>query len=164
MPTIIKGVTLNCTMNTKSDVCRRNMETIVEFFSLYLKDKERFYSLWARDGVQVVLPFVSNDIAVCKESVLDGWPAVKSFWDPIFDEMTGRFDWFVDDFLPGEDPNLIITRSHSAIDVFAGRTWGNKTVAYSGRYVQIFRFDGDGKVKVFEEYYDTALLNSKYGA
>jgi ketosteroid isomerase-like protein len=69
----------------------------------------------------------------------------------------------VDEFIPGEDPNVIVTRSHSKIDVQAGKTWGNKHLAYTGRYVQVWRFV-DGKVKSFEEYYDTALLNSKYGA
>jgi len=32
-----------------------------------------------------------------------------------------------------------------------------------GRGREVFRFL-DGRVKSFEEYYDTALLNSKYGA
>ena len=163
METIIKGVTLYSPMITQSDVCKRNMDTIVEFFSLYLKDKRQFYSLWVEDSPEVVTPFVSGDIAVCQVSKHAGWAAVKAFWDPIFDEMKGQFDWFVDEFIPGEDPNVIVTRSHSKIDVHAGETWGNKHVAYTGRYIQVFRFI-DGKVKSFEEYYDTALLNSKYGA
>jgi len=58
METIIKGVTLYSPMTTKSDVAKRNMETIVEFFSLYLKDKPRFYSLWVKDAPEVVTPFV----------------------------------------------------------------------------------------------------------
>jgi hypothetical protein len=160
--TVIQGVTLQSPISTKNAVARQNMETIVEFFSLYLKDKARFYSLWTDDQPQVITPFVSDDIAVCQVVVHGGWPAVKGFWDPIFDEMQGQFQWFVDDFIPGEDPNVIVTRSHSAIDVQAGRTWGNKHIAYNGRYVQIFRFVC-GKVKSFEEYYDTALLNSKFG-
>jgi hypothetical protein len=162
MDTIIKGVTLHSPMSTQSAVCRRNMETIVEFFSLYLKDKQRFYSLWTDGEPQVLTPFVSDDIAVCKVGVHSGWPAVKAFWDPIFDDMRGRFDWFIDEFIAGEDPNVVITRSHSVIDVKAGASWGNRHVAYNGRYIQVFRFEG-GKVKAFEEYYDTALLNSKYG-
>ena len=164
METIIKGVTLYSPTTTKNEVAKRNMETIVEFFSLYLKDKAKFYSLWVKDDPEVVTPFVTtDDIAICQVGVHAGWPAVKAFWDPIFDEMKGKFDWFVDDFIPGEDPDVIVTRSHSAIDVQAGKTWGNKRIAYNGRYVQIFRFAA-GKVKSFEEYYDTAYLNSKYGA
>jgi ketosteroid isomerase-like protein len=163
MATVIKGVTLYGSMNTRNDVAKRNMDTIVEFFSLYLKDKARFYALWVAEAPEVVTPFVSNDVAVIQVGVHAGWTAVKAFWDPIFDEMQGRFDWFVDEFIAGEDPDLIITRSHSKIDVQAGKTWGNKHIAYTGRYVQLFRFAG-GKVKSFEEYYDTALLNSKYGA
>lgn len=162
METIVKGVTLYAPITSGNEVARRNMETIVEFFSLYLKDKTRFYSLWVQDSPEVVTPFVSDDIAVCQVGVHAGWAAVKGFWDPIFDEMKGRFDWFVDEFIPGEDPNRIVTRSHSKIDVQTGKTWGNKHIAYSGRYVQVWRFI-DGKVKSFEEYYDTALLNSKYG-
>jgi hypothetical protein len=161
--TKIKGVTLCGPLPTSNPVCRQNLETIIEFFSLYLKDKPRFYSLWVADEPQVITPFVSNDIAVCQVVVHGGWAALKSFWDPIFDEMQGTFDWFIDDFIPGEDPNVVVTRSHSTIDVQAGKTWGNKRISYNGRYVQIFRFVA-GKVKSFEEYYDTALLNSKFGA
>lgn len=161
METVVNGVTLLSPMSTGNAVCRRNMETIVEFFSLYLKDKQRFYSLWSDAEPRVLTPFVSDDIAVCKIGVHSGWPAVKAFWDPIFDEMRGRFDWFVDEFIAGEDPNVVITRSHSAIDVKTGPSWGNRHIAYNGRYIQVFRFEG-GKVKAFEEYYDTALLNSKY--
>lgn len=163
MSTIVNGVTLLSPMSTHSVVCRRNMETVVEFFSLYLKDKVRFYSLWSDVDPQVITPFVSDDVAVCKIGVHSGWPAVKAFWDPIFDEMHGRFDWFIDEFIAGEDPNVVVTRSHSAVDVQTGQSWGSKHIAYNGRYVQIFRFE-HSKVKMFEEYYDTALLNSKYGA
>jgi hypothetical protein len=163
MATVIKGVTLNGPVRTRNEVAKRNMDTIVEFFSLYLKDKARFYSLWVAEDPEVVTPFVSDDVAVIQVGVHAGWKAVKAFWDPIFDEMHGRFDWFVDEFIPGEDPDTIVTRSHSTIDVQAGKTWGNKHIAYTGRYVQVFRFV-EGKVKSFEEYYDTALLNSKYGA
>ena len=163
MEVISKGVTLYAPMTTKSDVAQRNMETVVEFFSLYLKDKPRFYSLWVENDPEVVTPFISTDIAVCKVGVHSGWTAVKGFWDPIFDEMKGTFDWFIDEFMPCEDPNIIVMRSHSKIDVLGGKIWGNKRIAYNGRYVQVFRFVG-GKVKSFEEYYDTALLNSKFGA
>lgn len=160
--TEIKGVTLHCSITSANPVARANMETIIEFFSLYLKDKDGFYALWVEDEPQVITPFVSGDIAVCQVVVHSGWPAVKAFWDPIHDEMDGTFQWFVDEMIPGEDPNVIIVKSHSDIDVHAGATWGNKRVKYSGRYVQIFKFQ-DGKVKSFEEYYDTSLLNSVYG-
>ena len=110
-----------------------------------------------------VTPFVSGDIAVCTVAVHSGWDAVKGFWDPIYDEMTGTFDWFIDEIIAGEDPNTIVTKSNSYIDVQTGPVWGNKAVKYRGRYVQIFKFEA-GKVKSFEEYYDTALLNSVYGA
>jgi hypothetical protein len=160
---IIKGVTLYSPIVSRSDVCRRNMHTIVEFFSLYLKDKQQFYSLWVKDEPAVVTPFITGDVAVCQVGVHAGWLAVRAFWDPIFDEMRGQFDWFIDEFIPGEDPDVIVTRSHSSINVQAGKTWGDKHISYSARYIQVFRFM-DGKVKSFEEYYDTALLNSKYGA
>jgi hypothetical protein len=162
METVVKGVTLLVPPASQNPTARRNMDTIIEFFSLYLKDKERFYSLWVQDDPAVVTPFVTGDVAVCQVFTHQGWQAVKGFWDPIFDEMKGKFQWFVDEFIPGEDPDLIITRSHSEIDVEAGKTWGNKRIRYSGRYIQLFRFSA-GKVESFEEYYDTALLNSVYG-
>jgi ketosteroid isomerase-like protein len=67
----------------------------------------------------------------------------------------------IDDIIVGEDPNSLVVRSRSDIDVEAGATWGNKHVTYKGRYVQIFRFI-DGKVKSFEEYYDTAKIAEAY--
>jgi ketosteroid isomerase-like protein len=163
MATVIKGVTLNTEITAKNPVARANIETIIDFFSVYLKDKAHFYSLWVADEPQVITPFVSDDIAVCAVAVHSGWQAVKAFWDPIHDEMTGTFDWFIDEIIAGEDPDTIITKSNSYIDVQTGAVWGSKPVKYRGRYVQIFKFE-HGKVKSFEEYYDTALLNSVYGA
>jgi hypothetical protein len=157
----IKGVVIKSPMQSKNPTAKRNMETIVEFFSLYLKDKEKFYSLWVEDEPAVITPFVTDEIAVCQMAVQSGWKNVKGFWDPIFD-MKGQFDWIIDEFIAGEDPNTIVTRSHSVIDVQAGEVFHNVHLKYNGVYVQIFRF-ADGKVKSFEEYYDTALLNSQYG-
>lgn len=163
MATVIKGVTLDTEITTSNPVARANIDTIIDFFSVYLKDKAHFYSLWVEDDPQVITPFVSDDIAVCTFAVHAGWDKVKGFWDPIHDEMTGTFDWFIDEIIVGEDPNTIITKSNSNIDVQTGAVWGSKAVKYRGRYVQIFKFM-NGKVKSFEEYYDTALLNSVYGA
>ncbi|MFW0786386.1 hypothetical protein AAFP35_17935 [Gordonia sp. CPCC 206044] len=163
METIVNGVTILKQPSTANDTAQANIDLIVEFFSLYLKDKDRFYSLWVEAEPQVITPFVTDDVAVLHSGVHSGWPAVKGFWDPIHDEMHGRFDWFVDEFIVGEDPNTIVTRSHSEVDVQTGETWGNRHVAYKGRYVQVFRFD-NGRVKSFEEYYDTATLNAAYGA
>ena len=160
-PYVLKGVTIMSKMDTKNEIAKKNMETIVEFFSLYLKDKEKFYSLWVEDEPAVITPFVAEDVAVLKKAVQSGWGAVKGFWDPIF-EWKGTFDWQIDEFIVGENPNTIVTLSHSVIDVKAGKAFGNKDVKYNGTYVQIFKFV-DGKVKSFEEYYDTALLKSKLG-
>jgi hypothetical protein len=160
--TIAAGTSPHGPMITSSTVCKRNMETIVEFYTLFQKNKPAFYSLWCIDDPQVVTPFVADNVAVCQVAIRTGWTAVKTFWDPIFDEMQGRFDWFIDEFIPGEDPDIIVTRARSVVDVRAGDTWGNKHIAYSARYLHVFRFL-DGKVKSFEGYYDTALLNSKYG-
>jgi hypothetical protein len=159
---VIKGVTLNAPITTANEQARKNIDTIIEFFSLYLKDKHRFYSLWVEDEPQVITPFASA-AEVTTIAVHAGWDAVKGFWDPIYDEMTGTFDWFIDEIIAGEDPDVIVTKSNSVIDVHAGPFWGDKPIKYKGRYVQIFKFV-DGKVKSFEEYYDTALLNSVYGA
>lgn len=163
MTTVIKGVTLDTAITATNPVARANIDTIIDFFSVYLKDKAHFYSLWVADEPQVITPFVSGDIAVCTIAVHSGWDAVKAFWDPIHDGMEGTFEWFVDEIIAGEDPNTIVTKSNSKIDVIAGPVWGGpKPIKYQGRYVQIFKFEG-GKVKSFEEYYDTALLNSVYG-
>src|ERR1700687_509179 len=104
MSTVMKGVTLMSPMTSTNDVARHNMETIVEFFSLYLKDKAKFYSLWVDQNPQVVTPFVTQNVVNCVSVTRTGWTAIKTFWDPIFDEMKGRFDWYVDEFICGENP------------------------------------------------------------
>ena len=139
----------------------RNAEVIKLFFSLYLKDKDHFYSLWVRDDPQVLTPFITGRRASRAIAVHQGWMAVKAFWDPIFDEMKGSFDWFIDEMIIGQDPNVIVVKSHSHVDVLAGERWGNKTVRYDGIYVQIFKFR-NGLVASFEEYFDTALLGLAY--
>lgn len=164
MSQIIKGVTLNAPIETANPVARANIDTIINFLSVYLKDKEYFYSLWVEDEPQVITPFTSNDIAVCKIAVHSGWDKVKGFWDPIHDEMKGTFEWAVDEIITGEDPNTIVTKSTSNIDVIVGPSWGGpKPVKYQGNYIQIFKFE-NGKVKSFEEYYDTARLIAVYSA
>ena len=35
---VIDGVTINCPITTSSPVARANIDTIVKFFSVYLKD------------------------------------------------------------------------------------------------------------------------------
>lgn len=162
MEDVIDGVTLLSPIKAANLRARANMRTIVTFFSLYLKDKQRFYDLWTRDGAEIVTPFVTADVATCRVAVHAGWDAVCAFWDPIFDHMSGTFTWFVDEMIAGEDPDVIVVKSHSQVDVFAGAPWGNKPVSYPGRYVQIFKFV-DGKVRYFEEYYDTRLLGDAYG-
>ena len=48
--TIVKGVTINCPIETSNETARRNVDTIIDFFSVYLKDKPFFYSLWVEDA------------------------------------------------------------------------------------------------------------------
>jgi hypothetical protein len=122
---IIKGVTLNTTITSANELARKNIDTIIEFFSLYLKDKQKFYSLWVENEPQVITPFASA-AEVTTIAVHSGWDAVKGFWDPIYDEMTGTFDWFIDEIIPGEDPSVIVTRSNSVIDVHAGPFGGTR--------------------------------------
>lgn len=162
METNIKGVTILSPITTTNETARRNVDTVIEFFSLYLKDKARFYELWVDENPVVVTPFVTGDVGNIQVTSHEGWDAVKAFWDPIHDDMHGKFDWYIDEVIAGEDPDVIITRSHSDIDVQADGIFGGIRATYQGRYVQIFRFS-DGKVRLFEEYFDTAQLASVYG-
>lgn len=163
MTTVAEGqkVTITAEINTRNPTALANLKVIEAFFASYLIDKAAFYALWVDDAPQVITPFVTDGVAVCKSAVRTGWDEIRTFWDPIHDGMKGKFNWIIDDVMVGEDPNLIITKSSSDIDVQTGEIWGGKPLKYQGRYVQIFRFEG-GKVKSFEEYYDTALLNAAY--
>jgi hypothetical protein len=147
---------------SSSKVGRQNIATVEEFFSLYLTDIERFYSLWVAEEPVVVTPFVVGSVDIVSNDRHVGWDAVKKFWDPIHLEMKGEFGWTIDDILVGENPNILVVRSRSDVDVEAGETWGNQHVKFKGQYVQIFEFE-DGKIKLFEEYYDTAMVAQAYG-
>lgn len=147
--------------NSSSEVGKRNIEVVKEFFSLYLKDIDRFYALWVEEDPVVVTPFVVGSVDIVANARHVGWEAVRGFWDPIHLEMSGTFDWTIDDIIVGEDPNVLVVRSRSHVDVHAGPTWGNRPVQFKGQYVQIFEFE-NGKVKLFEEYYDTNLVAKAY--
>jgi ketosteroid isomerase-like protein len=160
---MVKGVTIIKPAQTANPTAQANVETIIEYFSLYLGDLDKFYSLWVKDEPAVYTPMVGKEVATASVKEHIGWEAVKAFYDPIFKDMKGTFLWTIDEFIIGEDPNVIVTKSHSQIDLTAGGVYGNKKLKYNGIYVQIFTFE-NGKVKSFEEYFDTALLNSQYGS
>ncbi|MNW25901.1 SnoaL-like domain protein [compost metagenome] len=158
----IKNVTVNASMSTANEDARKNMNVIIEFFSLYLGDTDQFYSLWVKDNPAVITPFTTDDVAVLHSAVQEGWDAIKGFFDPIFKDMKGTFEWTIDEFIIGENPNTIVTKTRSNIDILANGPWGKgKKIKYNGIYVQIFKFENN-KIKSFEEYYDTALLNKQY--
>lgn len=146
---------------SSSEVGRRNIEVVNEFFSLYLGDIDRFYSLWVDKDPIVSTPFVVKSVEVVAVETHVGWEAVKAFWDPIHLEMKGKFDWVIDDIIVGENPNTLVVRSRSDVDVNAGERRGNKHVTYQGRYVQIFTFV-DRKIQSFEEYFDTVDIVKAY--
>lgn len=162
MSEIIKGVTIVKPAKTASPVAKKNVDVIIEFLSLYQGDPEKFYSLWVKDDPTIITPFVTDEVATATKKDHVGWDAVKAFYDAILIGMKGVFDWTIDEFIVGEDPNVIVTKARSKIDVVTSGAFGDgKHVKYNGTYVQIFTFI-DGKVKSFEEYYDTALLNANY--
>jgi ketosteroid isomerase-like protein len=161
---VVKGVTILNPTQTTNPTAKANVDTIIEYFSLYLGDLDRFYSLWVEDNPAVYTPMVGEDVAVAAVTEHVGWDAVKAFYGPIFKDMKGTFRWTIVEFIVGENPNVIITKSRSEIDVVASGVFGDaKKLKYNGVYVQIFTFE-NGKVKSFEEYFDTALLNSQYGS
>lgn len=152
----------NAKITTNEPKRLQNFEVIKQFFSLYLEPRELFYALWVEDEPVVYLPFTTEGVAVCKASSLEGWEAVKSFWDPIFD-WKGKFDWTIDEVIFGEDPDVIITKARSDIDAQTGPQFNNVHLSYQGTYLQLFHFE-NGKVKSFEELYDTDFLNKQYQA
>ncbi len=161
-PKKIKNVTVNASFNSENEVAKKNMDVIIDFFSLYLGDTDKFYSLWVEDNPIVITPFTTDDVAVLHDAVQEGWEAVKGFFNPIFNDMKGTFEWTIDEFMVGENPDTIVTKTRSHIDITANGAWGeNKKIKYNGIYVQIFKFENN-KIKSFEEYYDTALLNKQY--
>ncbi|MDE1190967.1 MAG: hypothetical protein PW786_02350 [Arachidicoccus sp.] len=161
MSTIHKGVNINFNLEAiKGAVAAANAQTVIDFFSLYLKNREHFYSLWVKEEPIVYLPFTTNDVAVCKQSILKGWAEVKTFWDPIFD-MKGTFDWTIDEMIVSENPDIIITKSRSKVNADTPPAFNNVHLSYEGSYLQIFHFE-KGRVKSFEEYYDTDFLNRQY--
>lgn len=159
---VIKNVSINDPMSNSNEEAQKNMTVIIDFFSLYLGDTDEFYSLWVEDNPTVITPFTTQDVAVLHQSMLEGWDAVKSFFNPIFTDMKGTFEWTIDEFIISGDANTIVTKTRSNIDILANGPWGvDKKIKYNGVYVQIFKFENN-KIKSFEEYYDTAMLNKQY--
>lgn len=153
-------VKIEAAINTTSEKRLQNFELIKTFFSLYLEDRNDFYKLWVTDEPIVYLPFTTEGVAVLHSAALRGWEEVRSFWDPIFN-WKGTFDWTITDVIFGEDPDVIITKARSNIDAHTGEEFGSVHLEYQGTYLQIFEFE-EGKVKSFEEYYDTDFLNKQY--
>jgi len=163
MAYVMENVTVLNPYTGSNEIAKCNCETITKFFTAYCKPGKRdfFYDLWVKEAPCVITPFVTEDVATCTTKLHEGWKEIEAFFDPIFLTMKGKFDWFIEDFIVGEDPNMIITKTTSDIDVMTSGVYGEKSIAYKGTYVQIWKFI-DGRLKSFEEYYDTALLNSKY--
>lgn len=155
-------VKVTAEIETTDETALRNIAVIREFFGSYLVDKPHFYTLWVDENPSVVTPFVTADVATCSAAVHAGWDAIRAFWDPIHDGMSGKFDWTVEEIIVGASPDVIVTKATSDIDVTTTAIWGGKPLKYQGRYIQIFKFE-NGRIRTFEEYYDTALLNSVYG-
>lgn len=153
-------VKVDTVVDTKDETRLKNFELIKTFFSLYLENRDEFYALWVEDEPIVYLPFVTEGVAVLKSSALVGWNEARSFWDPIFD-WKGKFDWTITEVVFGENPDVIITKAKSDIDAQTGETFNNVHLNYQGIYLQVFKFE-KGKIKSFEEYYDTDFLNQQY--
>jgi len=158
MSEVIKGVNIINPISTNSPVAKANADVIIEFFSSYVKKNEGFYSLWVEENPIIITPFVMVNRDSLSVNWRSGWEEVKKFFGRIIFEWEGVFDWTIHEFIVGEDPNTIITKATSKIDMDVG---GGKRVAYNGVYIQIFKFI-DNKVKSFEEYYDTELLRKSY--
>lgn len=73
---VIKGVTVHASTESSNPVARKNIDTIIEFLSLYCKDKEAFYALWVEEDPQVVTPFATA-AEITTVAVRSGWDEVK---------------------------------------------------------------------------------------
>lgn len=127
----------------------RNAETVATFLRL-LEERniDDWMELWADDGAQYY-PFGTEMFPrhlVGKAAIYDRWKGMPSMFDSL--SFPIRETWEVGD--------TVLARFDSAC-VFTG---GRK---YLNTYLGIFKFDADGLVREYWEYFDPIVAGVEFG-
>ena len=117
-----------------------------EFFAaLEASDIPRFLKIWADDGVQE-MPYAPPGFP----NRLDGKAAIEKQYGPLpaaYDGMT----FPLESLRATDDPNVVIAEFRGSIGLKSGGRYDN-------RYVGVFKFNDEGKLIHYSEYFDPFVL------
>jgi hypothetical protein len=137
----------------REDVAARSVAATREFFAaLEAADIPRFLEVWAENGVQE-MPYAPAGFP----QRLDGRAAIERQYGPLpaaFESM--RFP--VQMIAATDDPRVVVAQFGGSIALKSGGRYDN-------RYVGVFRYNDEGKLAHYYEYFDPyTLLNGFPGA
>lgn len=126
-----------------------NAETVATFLRL-LEERniDDWMELWADEGAQYY-PFGTEMFPrhlVGKAAIYDRWKGMPSMFDSLSFPL--RETW--------QDGDTVIARFDSACVLTGGRE-------YLNNYLGIFKFDTDGKVREYWEYFDPIIAGTGFG-
>lgn len=127
----------------------RNAETVTTFLRL-LEERniDDWMELWADDGAQYY-PFGTQMFPrhlVGKAAIYDRWKGMPSMFDSL--SFPIRETWEVDD--------TVLARFDSECVLTGGRQ-------YLNTYLGIFKFDAEGRVREYWEYFDPIVAGVEFG-
>lgn len=139
-------------LSMQEDFIERDKQNARNFL-LFLKERrmEDWRDLWADDGVNIY-PYHSGllpERMVGKEAIFDYWKGVPD----LFDSM----DFPIQDMWVDRDSRTVIVRmdSHNVMLGGQGR--------YDNTYILVFKFDQQGKIKEYLEYFNPITTGVTYG-
>jgi uncharacterized protein len=128
-----------------------NLATVRAFMDrLEARDLEGFLALWSSDGVQE-MPFAPPGVP----TTLKGMEELRPFWTAVFDRMKRMA--FIDVEIEGIGDGAGALAQHSGrITLADGR-------AYNNRYACVFRFDDEGRIRLYREHFNPLVVIEAFG-
>lgn len=134
------------------DTTTYNQETVKQF--LHLLEQENipaFLDLFAPEGSQIN-PYASGLFP----DTIKGRAALEAFWTPV----PGRFDGMrfpIEAIYPMEDPSLVLVKFKGIIQL------KNNAGQYNNDYLGLFRFNDQGKIVEYHEYFNPVTVIRAFG-
>jgi len=113
-------------------------------------DLEGFLALWADDGVQE-MPFAPPGVP----QRLSGRDELRTFWTSVFANMK-RIAFRDVDVAALVGSRRSISQHQGEVTLVDGRPYNN-------RYVCVFEFDVDGRLKLYREHFDPLVVVASFG-
>lgn len=137
---------------TAIDARNRNVQSVKNFLHyLEQKDMQRWNDLWA-DDANHYYPYHSGmfpPVMKGKKEIIEYWKGVPDLFDSL--------SFPILEIYSGDDPNVVVIRfnSHNIMKGGVGE--------YNNTYVNIYKFDDEGKIKDYWEYFNPITTGVTYG-